>query len=150
MAKAVVSESVNIVGGGIAGLIAAVELGRAGHSVELFEAATDPGGRARTKKTDGFFLNQGPHALCNEGALKRELDRLGIGYAGGLARARSRRATWKGKLHLLPVDGKSLMRSGLFGLRDKAVFAQVFKQLARSDKPDGSFADWLDTQNSRR
>ena len=34
--------SVNIVGGGIAGLIAAVELARAGVKVRVFEAAAEP------------------------------------------------------------------------------------------------------------
>jgi phytoene dehydrogenase-like protein len=141
-----VKGKVNIVGGGIAGLIAAVELGRAGVAVELFEAAADPGGRARTRAADGYFLNQGPHALYNGGALKRELDRLGISYVGGRAMARSRRAIWTGKLHLLPVDGKSLMLSGLFGLRDKAVFARVFQRLVKGENAEGSFADWLDAQ----
>lgn len=137
---------VNIVGGGIAGLLAAVELGRAGVAVELFETAADFGGRARTKAADGFFLNQGPHALYTGGALKRELDRLGIAYAGGRATARSRKAIWKGKLHLLPVDGTSLMLTGLFGLRDKLVFAKVFKRLTEGEQAEGSFADWLDAQ----
>ena len=137
---------VNIVGGGIAALIAAVELGRAGVAVELFESAADPGGRARTKQADGFYLNQGPHALYNGGALKRELDRFGIAYAGGRAMARSRKAIWKGKLHLLPVDGKSLMLSGLFGLRDKAKFARVFQRFIKGERAEGSFADWLDAQ----
>lgn len=137
---------VNIVGGGIAGLLAAVELGRAGVAVELFEAAADPGGRARTKEAEGYFFNQGPHALYNGGALKRELDRLGIRYAGGRAMARSRKAIWKNKLHRLPVDGKSLMLSGLFGLRDKAVFVRVLGRLMKGERAEGSFADWLDAQ----
>lgn len=141
-----VAGKVNIVGGGIAGLLAAVELGRAGLVVELFEAAADPGGRARTKEADGYFLNQGPHALYNGGALKRELDRLGIVHTGGRAMARSRKAIWQGKLHSLPVDGKSLMLSGLFGLRDKAVFARVFARLMKGEQAEGSFADWLDAQ----
>ena len=137
---------VNIVGGGIAGLIAAVELGRAGVAVEVFEAAADLGGRARTKQADGFFLNQGPHALYKGGALKRELDRLGVAYAGKRALAGSRKAIWQGKLHLLPVDGKSLMMSGLFGWRDKAVFARVFGRLMKGERAEGSFADWLNAQ----
>ncbi|MEQ1780826.1 MAG: FAD-dependent oxidoreductase [Hyphomonadaceae bacterium] len=137
---------VNVVGGGIAGLIAAAELGRAGVAVKLFESAADLGGRARTKVADGFFLNQGPHALYNGGALKRELDRLSIAYAGGRAMARSRKAIWKGKMHLLPVDGKSLMLSGLFGWRDKAVFARVFQRLIKGERAEGSFADWLAAQ----
>lgn len=141
-----VQGKVNIVGGGIAGLIAAVELGRAGVAVALFESAGDLGGRARTKAAAGFFLNQGPHALYKGGALKRELDRLGIVYCGQRTMAKSRKAMWKGKLQLLPVDGTTLMLSGLFGLRDKLVFAKVFKRLMAGEAATGSFADWLDAQ----
>ena len=57
------SSAVNIVGGGIAGLIAAVRLARAGAQVSVFESAGAMGGRARTRQADGYFLNQGPHAL---------------------------------------------------------------------------------------
>lgn len=137
---------VNIVGGGIAGLIAAVQLGQAGLAVELFESAPDLGGRARTKEVEGFFFNQGPHALYNGGALKRTLDRLGVAYSGRRALAKSRMAIWRGKLHLLPVDGKSLIRTGLFGVRDKFVFARVLRQLIAGARAEGSFATWLDGQ----
>lgn len=137
---------VNIVGGGIAGLLAAVELGRAGADVELFESASNLGGRARTREVTGFFLNQGPHALYCGGALKRELDRLGIAYSGKRALAGRRKAMWKGKMHQLPVDGKSLMLGGLFGLRDKVIFARVFQRLLKGEAAEGAFADWLDAQ----
>src|SRR5690349_4592166 len=90
---------VNIVGGGIAGLLAAVELARGGAKVRLFESAAELGGRARTKETDGFFLNQGPHALYIAGAFKRELDRLGIPYTGRRTEGGERQAIYRGELH---------------------------------------------------
>jgi len=43
------ARSVAIVGGGIAGLIAAIDLARAGVKVSVFEAAVELGGRARTQ-----------------------------------------------------------------------------------------------------
>ena len=138
--------SVNIVGGGIAGLIAAVELGRAGANVRLFEAAADLGGRARTRHVDGFSLNQGPHALYRAGAFKRELDRLGIPYSGQRALSGTRQAIWQGRLHDLPTSAGTLAMTSLFRIRDKLAFARVFKAINDGATGEGAFAHWLDAQ----
>ncbi len=52
-------EPVVIVGGGIAGLVCARNLHRAGVPFSLFEAADEIGGRLRTDEVDGFRLNRG-------------------------------------------------------------------------------------------
>ncbi len=61
---------VAVVGGGLAGLIAAIELAGSGHPVSLFEGAPVLGGRARTLDVDGYRLNQGPHALYSKGVFR--------------------------------------------------------------------------------
>jgi squalene-associated FAD-dependent desaturase len=58
-----------VIGSGFAGCAAAVALARAGHRIELYEAATMPGGRARTVMRDGLPLDNGEHLLlgaCTE------------------------------------------------------------------------------------
>lgn len=72
-----------VVGGGLAGLVAAVRLARAGRSVELIEAAKTLGGRAATRDESGFSFNLGPHALYTAGAARRTLIDLGIETPGG-------------------------------------------------------------------
>jgi squalene-associated FAD-dependent desaturase len=52
-----------IVGGGWAGLAAAVELARSGAQVTLFEAARQLGGRARSVEAHGQRLDNGQHLL---------------------------------------------------------------------------------------
>ena len=67
-----------MIGGGPAGLVAASRLAEGGVATTLLEASSGLGGRAATEWRDGFFLNQGPHALYAGGAAMRELGRLGV------------------------------------------------------------------------
>jgi len=71
-----------VIGAGIAGLTAAVMLARAGRSVTVFEQSSKVGGRARTENIDGFYFNQGPHALYLGGVGATILRELGIEYSG--------------------------------------------------------------------
>ncbi len=54
---------VAIIGGGWAGLTAAVELAEAGVQLHLFEAARQLGGRARSVEIHGYTLDNGQHIL---------------------------------------------------------------------------------------
>ena len=55
---------VTVVGGGIAGLVAAISTAEKGNPVQLYEARGQLGGRARS--ADGpWAANFGPHALCS-------------------------------------------------------------------------------------
>jgi squalene-associated FAD-dependent desaturase len=54
---------VAVVGGGWAGLAAAVEATRRGHQVTLFEMAPQLGGRSRGVEVDGLVLDNGQHIL---------------------------------------------------------------------------------------
>ncbi|MBL8383874.1 MAG: FAD-dependent oxidoreductase [Burkholderiales bacterium] len=55
--------SVAVLGAGWSGLAAAVELTAAGFKVDVFEAARQPGGRARRVDLDGHALDNGQHIL---------------------------------------------------------------------------------------
>jgi phytoene dehydrogenase-like protein len=67
-----------VVGGGPAGLTAAGRLADGGFETLLLESSSQLGGRAASEWRDGFFLNQGPHALYVGGPARRELDAMGI------------------------------------------------------------------------
>jgi phytoene dehydrogenase-like protein len=142
-----ISRDVNIIGGGIAGLLAAVELARSGAKVRLFESAAELGGRARTRRADGFSLNQGPHALYIAGAFKRELDRLGIPYSGRRNEGGERQGILHGKLHRLPTSAASLALTSLFGVADKITFARVQKAIIDGATGKESLGRWLEEQD---
>lgn len=56
-----------VVGGGLAGLVAAVTAAEAGAGVRLFEAHARLGGRARSAR-EPYVANDGPHVLYADGA----------------------------------------------------------------------------------
>lgn len=140
------SSAVNIVGGGIAGLIAAVRLARAGAQVSVFESAGAMGGRARTRQADGYFLNQGPHALYLGGAFHRELTELGIPFSGRRTNAPDPQALWKGRMYALPRGAGSLLTTGLFDAGEKLTYMRVLKAIADGATGEGTFSAWLDGQ----
>jgi phytoene dehydrogenase-like protein len=72
------SQKAIVIGGGPAGLVAAIRLAEGGVGTTLLEAGPHLGGRAASEFRDGFFLNQGPHALYAGGPAMRELRALGV------------------------------------------------------------------------
>ncbi len=57
------SDRIVVIGGGIAGLVCAIELTRAGRSVTLLESAPEVGGRVRSTVRDGFVIDHGFQVL---------------------------------------------------------------------------------------
>ena len=77
-----------IIGGGLAGLIAANTLADLGRKVVVLERASALGGQARTLEQAGACLNFGPHALYRRGGLARALARLKVRPKGRVPPAR--------------------------------------------------------------
>lgn len=136
-----------IVGGGVAGLAAATLIARSGRIVRLFEQSHALGGRAQTKKQDGFYLNIGPHALYRGGRGIEVLRELGIEPRGKVPSVSGAFAIKDGAKHTFPAGAVSLLTTSLFGLSAKLEAARFLASIARIDANrfmDVSVREWLD------
>jgi squalene-associated FAD-dependent desaturase len=150
---------VAVVGGGLAGLAAAMELKDAGWHVELFERSRLLGGRATSFELDGHVVDNGQHvylACCSE--FIRFVERVGMSgalhtqdrfdvvvYSKNGARSGLRAGNLPAPLHVLasfagykhlPVRGKLEIARALLSLRVNP----------KSAREDLSFAQWLRLQ----
>ena len=95
------TSTVTIVGGGLAGLIAATEVAEAGVPVRVLEARAHIGGRASTAPAP-YLANLGPHALYTGTALWEWLRDHGLHRPVRLPLDPRIKFRWQGNLRALP------------------------------------------------
>ena len=122
-----------VVGAGVAGLAAAAYLGRAGKRTLVLEKSYELGGRASSRRSDGYCFNLGPHALYAAGAGVSVLADLGVSFRGAKPDAGGGYAIYGGKKETLPGGFVSLLSTGLFGVADKLEFARLLTSVGRID-----------------
>jgi phytoene dehydrogenase-like protein len=140
-----------VVGGGVAGLAAAVFLARGGKSVRLFEQSHAAGGRARTRQQGGFYLNIGPHALYRGGCGIEILRELGVEVRGRIPAVSGGFAVRGGAKHTFPAGMVSLLTTSLFGLPAKLETARLLGSIAKLDGEAAmgmSLGEWVDSHVS--
>jgi phytoene dehydrogenase-like protein len=122
-----------VVGGGIAGLIASIDLARGGARVKLFEKSPALGGRALSRETDGFVFNQGPHALYNGGVLRQTLAEFQVQTSGGPPPFRQPAALWGDKRFPLPLNFRTILAAAPLSLAERWRLLSFFLSMARLD-----------------
>lgn len=135
-----------IVGGGLAGLAAAVYLARAGLTVTLFERRRHLGGRALTHLRRGFRFNLGPHAVYRSGTASSVYRELGVPVRGGAPKMRGI-ALLGGERHTLPAPFLPLALSSLLSAGAKVEASKFFLGVRFGDASSLSgmtVRQWLD------
>jgi len=125
-----VSKNVVIVGGGLAGLAAAIYLARGGRPVSVFEKSRYLGGRAVTHLRHGYRFNLGAHAFYRNGPGASVLRELGIPVRGMTPKPRGL-ALLNGAERRLPTTWFSLLSTSLLSLSGKAQLGSALWQIRR-------------------
>ncbi len=144
------NQNVIVVGGGIAGLTAAIYLARGGRNVTLFEKKQHLGGRAITHLRHGFRFNLGPHALYRAGVGAKVYRELGVPIRGGMPK-RAGLAVINGERHKLPLGPFSIITTSLLRGKAKWEAVSLLLRLRNLDtKPFASMTlrEWLDANVS--
>jgi len=123
------SVEVAVVGGGLAGLIAAHDTARMGLATLLCEAAPALGGRAKTRVVEGFHFNQGPHALYADGQLNKTLKSLAVKVSGHRLQLSNAIALWEGKRHPLPLGLKTVERATPLDDLDRSQLVKTYEEV---------------------
>ena len=136
-----------VVGGGIAGLVAAALARRQGLHVLVIDPAP-LGGRGRTVERGGFLFNRGPHALYLGGPAERVLRSLGCDL-GGAPPSTSMFGRLDDRVQPLPTNLRTLVRTRLLGFKGKSAITRFQSRLASSKASTltgTTFAEWIDAQ----
>jgi phytoene dehydrogenase-like protein len=144
-------EDAIVIGGGMAGLAAAVLLAREGKKVRLLEQSSSLGGRARTRSQNGFYLNQGPHALYRGGHGIEVLRELGVEPRGSVPPLAGAYAVAGGRKHTFPSGMVSMLATSLFNLPAKIEAARLLASIGKIDSApwmDKSAGEWVRSQIS--
>ncbi|MBU6453973.1 MAG: FAD-dependent oxidoreductase, partial [Cyanobacteria bacterium REEB67] len=135
-----------VIGAGMAGLTAAQRLLAAGAAVTLVDRAKGPGGRATTLEHDGFFLNQGPHALYVGGAGYKIFNELGIAPAGSQPKPKRSMLFKAGREYDMPISPGTILSTNIFSVGEKVEWTALMVTLGRCDLASlksVSLDDWL-------
>jgi phytoene dehydrogenase-like protein len=123
-----------VIGGGLAGLTTTTFLARAGKAVTLFEQSTkEIGGRARTSVFDGFYFNQGAHALYLSDTGAAVLRELGIAYTGGKPQTTKYDIIHGKKYRLLIGSGSSVVGAKSLETSTENMINQFFDSFNEND-----------------
>jgi len=120
-----------VVGGGIAGLTAAIYAAKAGKQTLIIEKQDRLGGRAMSMKKKGAYFNLGGHALYKGDAYATFME-LGLNVQGAEPSIDGY-GVWKGKLNVLPTDMKSLFTTPLLSWKGKLELAAWLGKLGKMD-----------------
>lgn len=134
-----------VVGGGIAGLTAAIYAAKAGMKTVVIEKQHRLGGRAVTNEKNGAFFNLGGHALYFSDAMATFRD-IGLKLRGKQPSIDAH-GIWKGRLHVLPTNAASLLATPLLNWRGKLEFAAWLTRFGRlhpSDYDGISLREWVE------
>ncbi|MDM5188726.1 FAD-dependent oxidoreductase [Bacillus sp. DX4.1] len=139
---------VAVIGGGLAGLTAAIYLARENKKVVVLEKSNRFGGRSITTNKNGVLMNLGAHALYRGGEALSIFDELGIKIEGAIPTTEAQ-GIWKNHVYTIPTDFRSILSSILLSWSGKIQFSHLILKLGKIDLgtiPAISLSEWAEKE----
>ncbi len=135
--------NIAIIGGGVAGLTAALLLARDGKTVTVYEQANTLGGRARTREIEGFQFNMGAHAVYRKGIAARTMKELEIALAGDIPPINYHsKIRINNKIEMLPASPRALLQSAALSPTQKLNWLTGLVKVMRADAEAARTVRW--------
>lgn len=134
-----------IVGGGLAGYVAANYLAKTGMSILIIEKDKKVGGRARTDKINQEFFNLGPHALYKKGNAVPILQELGIELYGKSPKLQGLLMNDKVE-YTAPFNPLGVFTTGFLSWKERMEWLKVLVKLKSTDiekLSEQTFQQWV-------
>ncbi len=126
-----------VIGGGLAGLVAAYEAKKKGLKTALFESSNRVGGVIRSERENGYLLEFGPNTVPLTAELFELARELGLEAEIQIADLRTPRyVLFQGKLHRVPMSPPALLTTGLLSFSGKLRLLKEPFVPARKDSGD--------------
>jgi phytoene dehydrogenase-like protein len=135
-----------IIGGGLAGYIAANYLAKSDLSILILEKGNKVGGRAQTEKIKQDYFNLGPHALYKKGKAAVILEELDIKLDGGSPKLGGilTRNTIE---YTAPFNPLGLLTTSLLNWKERIEWIFILSKIQQVDTQalaDQTFQEWVE------
>ncbi|MCD7034420.1 FAD-dependent oxidoreductase [Metabacillus sp. GX 13764] len=137
-----------IIGGGIAGLTAALYLAKEGKKTAVLEKSSRFGGRAMTINKNGVLMNLGAHALYKGGEADKIFEELGVSIKGNKPSVAAQ-VIWKNDVYQVPMGWRSLFSKQFLTLSGKLRLVKLMVHLYKMDLnsvPHESLQTWAERE----
>lgn len=134
-----------IIGGGLAGLVAANYLAGSGLSILVLEKGAEVGGRARTERIGQQYFNLGPHALPKKGKAMPILEKLDIQLSGKPPKLGGQLMK-EGMAYEAPFTLSGVAATRLLRARERMEWAKVLLKISSVDPgklSQQTFEQWV-------
>ncbi|GAE29656.1 phytoene desaturase family protein [Alkalihalobacillus hemicellulosilyticus] len=142
-----------IIGGGLAGYVAANYLAKANLSILILEKSKEIGGRARTINKNGYLFNLGPHALYRKGKAAAILQDLSIELKGR-SPAVGGTILYDQVDYIAPFSFLNVLRGSFLSIKERWEWIKVVTSFNRNHQTqieNQTFQQWVEhTTSSHR
>lgn len=140
-----------IIGGGISGLAAAIELQKWCEPCVVLDANATPGGVMQTERVDGYQLEYGANSILVDQEILEFLIKTGLEneFYPATASGKKRYVFRDGRYHRLPGNPMGLLTSSFLSWPAKLAIVKEWYKKAETSRPDETLGEFIERRFNR-